>query len=117
MDQVKWYFYLLEQSYFEVRYPYEIPLPKDGSTMQHDRDMEYLGAGILATSIKLFKLFLSLFDKKNSDFILQYTYTFQKDGYDYMTPKTKEVLEKNEQLYMYLTCKIDTYLVNDHLII
>ncbi len=66
IKKVKWYFYLLEQSYFEVRYPFEIPLPSNYSTesLLYDRDIEYLNSGILVTTIKLFKLFLSLFEKK-----------------------------------------------------
>ncbi|HAT2147256.1 TPA: hypothetical protein JBA38_11885 [Legionella pneumophila] len=113
VEQVKWYFYLLEQSYFEVRYPYEIPLPGDYSGgLLHDRDMEYLNVSILVTTIKLFKLFLSLFDKNNYEPLLQYTYSYQKDSYDEMTKKTKEILERNEELYMYLIGKNSKYEIN-----
>lgn len=114
VEQVKWYFYLLERSYFEVRYPYEIPLPRDYSGgLLHDRDMEYLNVSILITTIKLFRLLLSLFDRNNYEYLLQYTYSYQKDGYDEMTEKTKEVLERNEELYLFLIGKSNKYAVND----
>ena len=101
--------------HLQIRYPYEIPLPRDYSdgSLLYDRDMEYLNSSIFVATVKLFKLVLSLFDRNNYNPMLQYTYSYQKDAYDCMTEKTKEVLERNEDLYLYLIGKSNKYSVND----
>ena len=115
ITKVPWVFYLLCQAYFETRYPFEIPLPKDyDGSLLYDRDGEYLNSGLVIVTIKFFKLFLSLFDRNDYEHILQHTYNFQEPHYDDMPKETKDILLRNQNLYLYLINANDDYFLNMH---